>query len=70
MSIHRKTKILWNRYFKNSELEGLLTNFKLSKKLKDKDNPEYRALLSAVSQQVCKQVYLAYKSSFLYLRND
>ena len=49
---------------KDSRLKGFLTNFELSKKLQDEDNPDYRALPSAVSQQVCKQVYLAYKSFF------
>ena len=49
---------------KDSSLKGFLTNFELSKKLQDEDNPDYRALPSAVSQQVCKQVYLTYKSFF------
>lgn len=49
---------------KDSRLKGFLTNFELSEKLQDEDNPDYRALPVAVSQQVCKQVYLAYKSFF------
>lgn len=49
---------------KDSGLKGFLTNFELSKKLQDEDNPDYRALPSAVSQQVCKQVYTNYKSFF------
>lgn len=52
------------RNSKDSSLKGFLTNFELSKKLQDEDNPDYRALPSAVSQQVCKQVCLNYKSFF------
>lgn len=48
----------------DSNLKGFISSFELSKKLQDEDNPDYRALPSAVSQQVCKQVYLAYKSFF------
>lgn len=48
----------------DSNLKGFISNFELSKQLQDTNNPDYRALPSAVSQQVCKQVYLAYKSFF------
>lgn len=59
-----RQKFFEKRDSKDSSLKGFLTNFELSKKLQDEDNPDYRALPSAVSQQVCKQVYLAYKSFF------
>jgi len=49
---------------KDSNLKGFIGNFELSKQLQDANNPDYRALPVAVSQQVCKQVYLAYKSFF------
>lgn len=52
------------RNSKDSSLKGFLTNFELSKKLQDEDNPDYRGLPVAVSQQVCKQVCLNYKSFF------
>lgn len=48
----------------NSNLKGFIGNFELSKQLQDANNPDYRALPVAVSQQVCKQVYLNYKSFF------
>ena len=47
-----------------SKLKGFISNFELSKQLQDEDNPDYRALPAAVSQQVCKQVYLNYSSFF------
>lgn len=47
-----------------SKLKGFISNFELSKQLQDANNPDYRALPTAVSQQVCKQVYLNYKSFF------
>ena len=47
-----------------SKLKGFIDNFMLSKLLQNENNPDYRALPSAVSQQVCKQVYLNYKSFF------
>ena len=47
-----------------SKLKGFIDNFMLSKQLQDQNNPDYRALPSAVSQQVCKQVFLNYKSFF------
>lgn len=47
-----------------SKLKGFIDNFMLSKQLQDENNPDYRALPSAVSQQVCKQVFLNYKSFF------
>ena len=47
-----------------SKLKGFIDNFMLSKQLQDQNNPDYRALPVAVSQQVCKQVYLNYKSFF------
>ena len=59
-----RQKFFEKRDSKDSTLKGFLTDFELSKKLQDEDNPDYRALPSAVSQQVCKQVYLAYKSFF------
>ena len=58
-----RQKFFEKRDSKDSSLKGFLTNFELSKKLQDEDNPDYRALPSAVSQQVCKQVYLTYKSN-------
>lgn len=59
-----RQKFFEKRDSKDSSLKGFLTDFELSKKLQDEDNSDYRALPSAVSQQVCKQVYLAYKSFF------
>ena len=59
-----RQKFFEKRDSKDSSLKGFLTNFELSKNLQDEDNPDYRALPSAVSQQVCKQVYLTYKSFF------
>lgn len=59
-----RQKFFEKRDSKDSSLKGFLTHFELSKKLQDEDNPDYRALPSAVSQQVCKQVYLTYKSFF------
>lgn len=59
-----RQKFFEKRDSKDSSLKGFLTNFELSKKLQDEDNPDYRALPSAVSQQVCKQVYTNYKSFF------
>lgn len=53
-----------------SELVSFVSNFTLSKQLQDSDNPDYRALPVAVSQQVCKQVYLNYKSFFSLLKKD
>ena len=47
-----------------SKMKGFISNFDLSKKLQDENNPDYRALPAAVSQQVCKQVYLNYISFF------
>ena len=47
-----------------SKLKGFIDNFMLSKQLQDENNPDYRALPSAVSQQICKQVYSNYKSFF------
>ena len=47
-----------------SKLQGFISNFTLSKQLQDSNNRDYRALPAAVSQQVCKQVYLNYKSFF------
>lgn len=47
-----------------SKLKGFISNFGLSKQLQDANNPDYRALPAAVSQQVCKQVYSNYKSFF------
>ena len=49
---------------KNPNLKGFISNFELSKQLQDANNPDYRALPSAVSQQVCKQVYSDYRSFF------
>lgn len=59
-----RQKFFQKRDSKNSNLKGFLTNFELSKQLQDTNNSDYRALPSAVSQQVCKQVYIAYKSFF------
>lgn len=59
-----RQKFFEKRDSKDSSIKGFLTNFELSKKLQDEDNPDYRALPSAVSQQVCKQVFLVYKSFF------
>lgn len=59
-----RQKFFEKRDSKDSSLKGFLTNFELSKKLQDENNPDYRALPSAVSQQVCKQVFLVYKSFF------
>ena len=59
-----RQKFFEKRDSKDSNLKGFLTDFELSKKLQDEDNPDYRALPSAVSQQVCKQVYTNYKSFF------
>ena len=53
-----------------SKLVSFMSNFTLSKQLQDSDNPDYRALPVAVSQQVCKQVYLNYKSFFSLLKKD
>lgn len=53
-----------------SELVSFVSNFTLSEQLQDSDNPDYRALPVAVSQQVCKQVYLNYKSFFSLLKKD
>ena len=49
---------------KNPNLKGFIGNFELSKQLQDANNPDYRALPVAVSQQVCKQVYFNYRSFF------
>ena len=51
-----------------SKLVSFISNFTLSKQLQDSNNPDYRALPVAVSQQVCKQVYLNYKSFFSLLK--
>lgn len=59
-----RQKFFEKRDSKDSNLKGFLTNFELSKQLQDTNNSDYRALPSAVSQQVCKQVYIAYKSFF------
>ena len=53
-----------------SKLVSFINNFTLSKQLQDSNNRDYRALPSAVSQQVCKQVYLNYKSFFSLLKKD
>ena len=45
-----------------SKMKGFISNFELSKKLQDENNPDYRALPAAVSQQVCKQACLNYMS--------
>ena len=47
-----------------SKMKGFISNFELSKKLQDENNPDYRALPAAVSQQVCKQACLNYMSFF------
>ena len=47
-----------------SKMKGFIGDFELSKQLQDSNNPDYRTLPSAVSQQVCKQVYSNYKSFF------
>ena len=47
-----------------NKLKGIIHNFKLSKQLQDVNDPDYRALPAAVAQQVCKQVYEAFKSFF------
>jgi len=47
-----------------SKLKGFISNFELSKQLQDANNPDYRALPGAVSQQVCKQVYSNYRAFF------
>ena len=59
-----RQKFFEKRDSKDSNLKGFIGNFELSKQLQDANNPDYRALPVAVSQQVCKQVYLAYKSFF------
>ena len=59
-----RQKFFEKRDSKDSSIKGFLTNFELSKQLQDANNLDYRALPVAVSQQVCKQVYLAYKSFF------
>jgi len=51
-----------------SKLQGFISNFTLSKQLQDSNNRDYRALPSAVSQQVCKQVYSNYISFFSLYR--
>ena len=53
-----------------SKLKGFIGNFALSKQLQDEDNPDYRALPAAVSQQVCKQVCLNYSSFFSLHKKD
>ena len=53
-----------------SKLVSFISNFILSKQLQDSNNPDYRALPSAVSQQVCKQVYLNYMSFFSLVKKD
>ena len=53
-----------------SKLVSFISNFTLSKQLQDSNNHDYRALPSAVSQQVCKQVYLNYMSFFSLLKKD
>ena len=52
----------------DSNLKGFIDNFILSKQLQDQNNPDYRALPAAVSQQVCKQVFSSYKSFFVLHR--
>ena len=51
-------------------LKSFLTNFELSKELQNENQIDYRALPSAVSQQVCKQVYNNYKSFFSKFKKD
>ena len=53
-----------------SKLVSFISNFTLSKQLQDSNNPDYRALPAAVSQQVCKQVYLNYMSFFSLVKKD
>ena len=53
-----------------SKLVSFISNFTLSKQLQDSNNHDYRALPSAVSQQVCKQVYLNYMSFFSLVKKD
>ena len=53
-----------------SKLVSFISNFTLSKKLQVENNHDYRALPAAVSQQVCKQVYLNYMSFFSLLKKD
>lgn len=53
-----------------NQLKSFLTDFELSKQLQDKNQSDYRALPSAVSQQVCKHVYEDYLSFFSKFKKD
>ena len=53
-----------------SKLVSFISNFTLLNNFQDSNNPDYRALPSAVSQQVCKQVYLNYMSFFSLVKKD
>lgn len=53
-----------------NQLKSFLTNFELSKQLQDKNQSDYRALPSAISQQVCKHVYEDYLSFFSKFKKD
>ena len=52
------------------KLKSFIANFELSTKLCNDKNPDYKALPAVVAQQICKQVYLEYKSFFSKFKND
>ena len=57
-------------HLEKEKLKSFITDFELSTKLSHDKNPDYKTLLAVVAQQVCKQVYLEYKSFFSKFKND